>query len=179
MTYKLTVRDLTHCALFTVLLAVSSWISVPAPVPFTLQTFAVFAAILTLGARLGTLSIAAWILLGAAGAPVFSNFTGGLGVLLGASGGYILGFLPAALICRAGEKLQSRMRAAFVLSLAAALIAIYAVGTAWFMYIYAGGSGASLAAALGTCVVPFIIPDIVKILLAYALSSTLRRHIRR
>ena len=87
--------DLAYTALFTVLLAVCTWISVPVPpVPFTLQTFAVFAALGTLGGRRGTYAVGAYLLLGLAGAPVFSGFQGGAGVLLGATGGYILGSWP-------------------------------------------------------------------------------------
>ena len=89
--------DLAYTALFTVLLTVCTWISVPVPpVPFTLQTFAVFAALGTLGGRRGTYAVGAYLLLGLAGAPVFSGFQGGAGVLLGATGGYILGFLASA-----------------------------------------------------------------------------------
>lgn len=92
---RLRTKDLTLIALFTVLTAVCAWISVPVPAPliqFTMQTFAVFAALLTLGGRRGTYAVTAYLLLGAVGAPVFSNFRGGLSVLLGATGGYILGF---------------------------------------------------------------------------------------
>ena len=77
---RLRTKDLTLIALFTVLTAVCAWISVPVPAPliqFTMQTFAVFAALLTLGGRRGTYAVTAYLLLGAVGAPVFSNFRGG------------------------------------------------------------------------------------------------------
>ena len=90
--------DLAYTALFTVLLAVCAWITVPLTVPFTLQTFGVFAALGTLGGRRGTYAVAAYLLLGLAGLPVFSGFRGGPGVLLGTTGGYILGFLASALL---------------------------------------------------------------------------------
>ena len=90
--------DLAYTALFTVLLAVCAWITVPLTVPFTLQTFGVFAALGVLGGRRGTYAVAAYLLLGLAGLPVFSGFRGGPGVLLGPTGGYILGFLASALL---------------------------------------------------------------------------------
>ena len=69
--------DLAYTALFTVLLAVCAWITVPLTVPFTLQTFGVFAALGVLGGRRGTYAVAAYLLLGLAGLPVFSGFRGG------------------------------------------------------------------------------------------------------
>jgi len=95
------VRDLTRVALMTAILAVCGWITIPLPepmVPFTLQTFGVFLCLLLLGGRDGTLAIAAYLLLGAVGAPVFSSFRGGLGVLLGSTGGYLTGFLAMGLL---------------------------------------------------------------------------------
>ena len=89
---------LTYIALSAALIAICSWISIPTTVPFTLQTFGVFAALGTLGGRRGTLAILAYLLLGLVGLPVFSGFQGGPGVLLGTTGGYILGFLASALL---------------------------------------------------------------------------------
>ncbi len=137
---RLRTKDLTLIALFTVLTAVCAWISVPVPAPliqFTMQTFAVFAALLTLGGRRGTYAVTAYLLLGAVGAPVFSNFRGGLSVLLGATGGYILGFFFQALLywlmtARLGETLKVKIAASV-----AGLILCYAFGTAWYLVLYA------------------------------------------
>lgn len=85
--------DLAYTALGAVLIAVCSWITIPMAVPFTMQTFAVFLTLSLLGGRRGTAAIAAYVLLGAVGLPVFSGFSGGFGVLLGATGGYIAGFV--------------------------------------------------------------------------------------
>lgn len=95
---RLRTVDLAYAALFAVLLMVCAWINIPLTVPFTLQTFGVFAALGTLGGRRGTLAILAYLLLGLVGLPVFSGFQGGPGVLLGTTGGYILGFLASALL---------------------------------------------------------------------------------
>ena len=174
--------DLAYIALFTVLMAVCAWISVPMPkplVPFTLQTFAVFAALTVLGGRRGTCAVTAYLLLGAVGLPVFSNFQGGPGALLGTTGGYILGFLAAALVywmltARLGESLPVCITACLL-----GLAVCYAFGTAWFLAAYARTTGAvGLMTALGWCVFPFILPDLVKIGLAILLSRRVRKFLK-
>lgn len=90
--------DITLTALYSALIAVCSWISVPAAVPFTMQTFAVFVTVGVLGGKRGTYSVLLYLLLGAAGLPVFAGFTGGVGHLFGATGGYIIGFLFSAIV---------------------------------------------------------------------------------
>lgn len=87
-------RDMAYISISAALIALCAWLSVPAAIPFTMQTFAVFAAAGTLGARRGAAALGLYILLGALGLPVFSGFQGGVGALLGATGGYIVGFLP-------------------------------------------------------------------------------------
>ena len=74
--------NLTYMALGAVLIAVCSWISIPTMVPFTMQTFAVFLVLLLLGGKCATGAILIYILLGAAGVPVFAHFTAGIGILL-------------------------------------------------------------------------------------------------
>ena len=83
--------ELAYIAMFAALTAVCSWIAIPTTVPFTMQTFAVFITMLMLGGRRGFFAVLTYVLLGAAGVPVFAEFTGGLGVLFGMTGGYILG----------------------------------------------------------------------------------------
>ena len=90
--------DLAYIAIFAVLIAICSWISIPATVPFTLQTFAVFMAVGLLGGKRGTIAVLTYVLLGAIGVPVFAGFSGGVGALLGNSGGYIVGFIFSALV---------------------------------------------------------------------------------
>ena len=102
--------DLVYTALCAALIAVCSWISVPAAVPFTLQTFAVFAALNLLGGKRGTTAVLVYILLGAVGLPVFSGFKGGPGVLLGTTGGYIIGFLFTGLLFIFAERLFAQLR---------------------------------------------------------------------
>ena len=143
------VVDLTYMAVCAALIAVCSWISVPAAVPFTLQTFAVFCVLGLLGGKRGTVSILVYILLGAIGLPVFSGFNGGIGALLGTTGGYIIGFIFVGLIYWGAEKLFGTKLAVRIAAMVLGLAVCYAFGTAWFMLVYARKSGEiALATAL-------------------------------
>lgn len=166
--------DLCYIALFALSLAVCAWITVPGAVPFTLQTFALFAALLLLGGKRGTLAVTVYLMMAAVGLPVCSGFRGGLGALLGPTGGYLLGFFITALLywgltAWMGEGLRIQLTAC-VLGLAAC----YAFGTAWFLLL-SRSNGLGLVGALMACVVPFILPDLGKLALAVVLTKKLRR----
>ena len=164
--------DMVYIALFAVLIAVCSWISIPTTVPFTLQTFGIFVTVGVLGGKRGSFAVFIYLLLGAIGVPVFAGFTGGMGILLGNTGGYIIGFLASALLMWLMEKLLGRKTWVLALSMVLGLIACYAIGTAWFIIAYAKNTGSiGLVTALGWCVIPFIIPDIIKIVLALIVSN--------
>ena len=128
--------DMVYIAVFAVVMAICSWISIPATVPFTLQTFGVFLAVGVLGGKRGTLSILVYILLGAVGVPVFAGFSGGIGSLFGNAGGYIIGFLVGALVMWGMEKVMGRKTWALAVQMVVGLIVCYAFGTAWFMIMY-------------------------------------------
>ena len=167
--------DMVYIGIFAVLIAVCSWISIPAAVPFTLQTFGVFMAVEVLGGKRGTMAVLVYILMGAVGIPVFAGFQGGIGVIFNTTGGYIVGFLCSALIVWAAESLFGKKPLVRLLSMAAGLIACYVLGTIWFMVVYGRTTGAvGLMTVLGWCVIPFIIPDLVKIGLAYVISRKIR-----
>ena len=166
--------DLVYIALGAVLIAICSWISIPTTVPFTMQTFAIFFVLSALGGRRGTMAIIIYVLLGAVGVPVFAQFTSGIGILLGSTGGYIVGFVFMGLAYRLIVHLLGKKLWAEILAMAAGLAVCYAFGTAWFMVVYARTNGAvSLAMVLGWCVIPFVIPDLVKLGLALALARRL------
>ena len=170
--------DIVYIAVFAVIMAICSWISIPTTVPFTLQTFGVFIAVGILGGKRGTLAVLVYIILGAIGVPVFSGFTGGVGILVGTTGGYIIGFLFSALVMWLMEKIPGKRSVIQVISMIIGLIVCYAFGTAWFMIVYSRANGAvGLAAVLGWCVIPFIIPDLVKIIFAYVLSRKLKKYV--
>ena len=153
---------LARCALFSALMCICAWISIPlGNISFTLQTFSLFLALLTLGGKGASLSVLVYLALGAVGLPVFSGFRGGFGALLGVTGGYLWGFLAGCLVfwlitAILGEK-------SCVLAVIAAMVTIYLCGTIWF-FVYAPGG---IWAILAQSVLPYLLPDAVKILLAF------------
>ena len=177
---RISVYDLVMVALFAALIAVCAWITIPGAVPFTLQTMGVFLAVGLLGGKRGTAAVLVYILLGAVGMPVFSGFSGGVGRLLGTTGGYIIGFLVAALAMWAMEAIFGKAKWVLPVSMLLGLLLCYTFGTAWFLVLYTQTKGAiSVASVLSMCVVPFIIPDLLKIALALLLTSRLKRFLRQ
>ncbi len=158
-------KNTIFSALFTVFLVISSWIVVPAAVPFTMQTFTVAFLSAFLGAKSGVMAISTYILLGIVGLPVFSGFQSGAAVILGATGGYTLGFIPFSLITGALYKKFGKSYLSTLLSMSAGLISCYLFGTLWYAFVYLK-STESLWTVLSVCVLPFIIPDLIKLSLA-------------
>ena len=169
---RLSVRNLARCALFVAAMTVCAWLAFPVPpVPFTLQSFALFLALLLLGGKYGSLVCAVYLLLGIAGAPVFSGFRGGIGAILGPTGGFLTGFLVCSLFywlitCLFGSRAK-------LPALILGWILCYGIGIAWLLIYYPGGS-LSVWTVLWQYVVPFILPDGVKLALALLLSKKLR-----
>ena len=178
-TTRLKTVDMAYIALFAAVMAICSWISIPATVPFTLQTFGVFLAVGVLGGKRGSLAVLVYLLLGAVGVPVFAGFKGGIGSLMGSTGGYIIGFLFSALVMWAMEHFLGKKERVLVLSMIVGLLVCYAFGTAWFMVVYAQKSGAiGIWTALTWCVFPYIIPDAIKIVLAMLISRRLSKALK-
>ena len=172
-------QTLTRTAMGAVIIALCAWISIPAAVPFTLQTFGIFLVLTVLGARQGSAAVIVYILLGLVGLPVFAGFSGGIGCLAGTTGGYIVGFQLTALVMWAMEAMLGKKTFVLFASMVLGTAVCYAFGTAWFMYVYARTTGAiGLGTALGWCVIPYIIPDLLKAALALALRGRLCRAIR-
>ncbi len=166
------VLDMVYIAISAALIAICSWISIPTAVPFTLQTFAVFFVLLLLGGERGTIATLVYVLLGAVGVPVFAGFSGGIGILLGSTGGYIIGFLFVGLIYILFEKFFKKNIVMKIVALVLGLAVCYAFGTAWFMHVYIKSSGeVGLLTVLGWCVFPFIIPDLIKMALAVIVAK--------
>lgn len=169
-------RDIVYMSVFTAMISICSWISIPASIPFTLQTMGVFTTVGLLGGKRGTLTVLTYILLGDIGIPVFAGLTGGVSVLLGTTGGYIMGFLLSALLMWGIETIMGRNQIVLAFSMIAGLIVCYVFGTAWFMLIYTQHSGViGLSTVLGLCVIPFIIPDLIKIGVALFLTNRLKK----
>lgn len=168
-------KNMALCGLFAALLTVCAWLHIPiGDISFTMQTFGVFLALGLLGGKRGAAAISIYLLLGIVGLPVFSGFRGGLGVLMGVSGGYIWGFLVSGLVywgLTARKSTPKRQAFAMVMG----LLACYLCGTAWYMGVYLpGGNAVGLGAVLLKCVVPYLLPDAAKLLLAHFLTQKLR-----
>ena len=140
---------------------------------------AIFAAVTTLGGRRGTYAVGVYLLLGLVGLPVFAGFRSGPGTLLGTTGGYILGFFVCAVVYWLVTAWLGESLWAVFLGGALGLAACYAFGTAWFLLLYIRTTGPmSLGAALGMCVVPYVLPDLCKLALAILVSRRVRPHLR-
>ena len=172
------IRDMIYIALMAVVIALCSFLCVPAAVPFTMQTFAVFCALLLLGGKRGTLAVALYLLLGIVGLPVFSGFKAGLGALLGPTGGYLLGFLLSGLCILLSEKLFGDALRVFIPAMIVGLLLCYAFGTAWFVIVYTKANGAiTIGKALALCVIPFLPFDAIKLALAVIVRQALRKYV--
>ncbi len=169
-----TTRELALIAMGAALIAVCSWIAVPTAIPFTLQTFAVCLVTALFGWKMGLWTVAVYLLLGAVGAPVFSGFKGGLAALLGTTGGYLVGFLFTALVVGISVDRFGRKLPVLIISMALGILLCYTFGTAWFVLVYTRSKGSiSVGTALAWCVLPYLLPDAVKIALASFLTGRL------
>lgn len=172
------IKAYVYIALMAVLICVCSWITIPSMVPFTMQTFAVFCALLLLGGKKGTAAIGLYLFMGLIGLPVFSGFRGGIAHLIGPTGGYIIGFLFSGIIYTLLEPLLSGRKALRWIVLALSQIVCYLIGTLWFITIYGiQDINYSFLSALSLCVLPFIIPDCIKMVLAVILCNRIKKYV--
>ena len=157
------------CSMLASLTAICAWIAVPLPgVSFTMQTFAVLLTLGLLGGRWGSVSIALYLLLGMVGLPVFTGFRGGIGALLDATGGFLWGFLLG------GFAYWLLQRLGRLPAMMAAMGVCYLCGSWWFS-IYAG---VNIPTAALTCVVPWLIPDGIKLALAWTLAKRIGKTVK-
>ena len=173
---KSAIFDMVCVSMMAAFIAVCSWITIPFVVPFTLQTFGVFLAFKILGGKLGTISIALYIFLGAIGCPVFHNFHSGIYHIIGPTGGYIIGFLASGITYIALNKIKIFIPK--ILILLFSLLPCYLFGTAWFSFVYIKNVSINIIYVISICVVPFIIPDIFKILLADLVGEKLKKFLK-
>jgi biotin transport system substrate-specific component len=168
-------RMMVFASLFAALTAAGAYIQVPipfSPVPVTLQVFFVLLAGSMLKSKWGGLSMIVYTLLGIAGLPVFAGGSSGMGVLLGPTGGYIIGFILAAyIIGKFSEKVENAGKSGLfinALNMSAGVLIIYACGFIQLMFVAEVEPGAALA--LG--VIPFLPGEIVKTAVAAYIAST-------
>lgn len=173
---KFTIKEMILCALFAAITGIFSQIGIPiGEIPVNMATFSVYLCAALLGGTKGALSMGVYTLLGAVGVPVFSAFRGGLGVLAGPTGGYIIGYIFAALVA---GLLLGKIGKNFLLRSAcmlAGMAVCYLFGTLWFMHLTARTAWE----ALGICVIPYLPGDALKIAAAAWLAPKLQKALAR
>lgn len=168
--------QMAEIALMSAVLCVISPFTIPvpmSPVPLSLALFGVYLAAVLLGAKRGAICVMVYLILGAAGVPVFSGFSGGIGVLLGPTGGYIIGYILCALVIG----LMAERGVYTIFSMTVGTLVCYCFGTIWFLIIMEGTY--TLMQALLVCVAPYLIFDIIKIFAATAIAVPVRKILRR
>lgn len=173
-------RSLAASAVFSALLCIASPFSLNiGAIPISLATFLVYLSAVVLGTKMGGASVVTYILLGALGLPVFAGFSAGAGILVGPTGGYIVGYIPCALIVGFASDKVCRSKKIRVPAIIAAMLVgtavLYLFGTAWYIFL----TGVGVKKAVLTCVVPFIAGDCVKIAAASLLGTAVREAMRR
>lgn len=170
-------RNMALCGLFTAVLAICAWISVPmGDTVITLQTFGIFLTLGLLGGKRGTVTVLVYLLLGAIGAPVFSGFRGGLGALLGTTGGYIFGFMSTSILYWIMTSIKDTPRIRLI-AMVLGLLLCYICGSWWYLTRYLTAAQTTLGLVLLKCVVPYLIPDAIKLTLAWVLTGKLKRFV--
>ncbi|MDR3311073.1 MAG: biotin transporter BioY [Oscillospiraceae bacterium] len=171
---KMRVRDITETALFAAVICVLAPLAVPVgPVPVTLATLGVYLAAAVLGPARGTAAVAVYILLGAAGVPVFSAGNAGVSYLAGATGGYIIGYLPLAFITGFVARVDRLGEARAPIGMVLGTAALYLLGTAWFAFV----TDYTFVSALPVCVIPFLPGDALKAVAVSVVAPAIRRGI--
>lgn len=166
-------------SLFTAIIAVCSFVSVPSAVPFTLQTLGIFTTLTVLGGKRGTICIALYIFIGLVGVPVFSGFGAGLGHLTGATGGFILGFIIIGFCYWIITKIFGNKTVVKTTGLITGLLMCYIFGTLWYTVFYLKAFNPSdFLTTLKVCVLPFIIPDLIKLGVAIIIDRKIPQSIR-
>lgn len=170
-------KDIVFIGVSAAIIAVCAFITIPVgAIPITLQTLAVCLVAGLFGAERGTAAVVIYTLLGAVGVPVFSGLKGGIGVLAGPTGGYIFGFIFTALITGIVSD-KTKKLPYLIMGMALGVAACYASGTAWFVHSTEETAALILSKTLSLCVTPFIIPDLVKIIIAAVLVNRLKDRI--
>lgn len=174
---KLNTKELIICAMFASITAILAQIAMPLPfstVPFTMQVFAVTIGGVILGAKKGFITQVIYILLGAIGMPVFTQMSGGAGIIFGYTGGFIMAFpIMALLIGYISEKYNNI--GAIMISMILALAIDYTIGTLWYSFV----AGVGFMEGFMLCVAPFILVDLVKVGLATTIGINIKKRIKR
>jgi biotin transport system substrate-specific component len=165
-------RPMVYAAVFAAVLCVISPFVIPiGPIPLSLATFAVYLAAAALDWKYAALAVLLYVLIGLAGVPVFSNFSGGFQKLVGPTGGFLIGYILCAVTTGLILKKREQKRWLYPVAMIAGTVVLYLFGTVWFMILMQ----ATLSKALLLCVIPFLPGDAFKIILASVIAPQLRK----
>lgn len=169
---KLTTKEMVLTAMFAAIFCILGPISVPiGPIPVSLTNFVIYISVYMLTARNATISYLLYLLIGAAGLPVFSGYAGGIGKLVGVTGGYLAGFIFTTIISGIVVNKFYKNKLISILGMIAGLIVTYAFGTAWYAFL---NGDKSVYEILKLCVIPFILVDLIKVIIASIIGPILK-----
>jgi len=177
MQKKFSVRDLCYISLFATLIAVSGYIIIPLPfstVPVTAQTLAIMLAGGLLPPAHAAISVLVFLMMGAVGIPVFAGGAAGLGIILGKTGGYLLGFLVGAVFISFTKGHKPSFLRLLTVYTTGGIVLVYAFGVLWLAQV----TGMDMGKAFVFGAIPFIPGDIAKILIAAVITLKLNGHIK-
>lgn len=164
--------ELIKVAMFASITAILSQIILPVgPVPYSLGLLGALLAGMLCCPSTSTLSMVAYILMGAIGLPVFAGFVGGIGVLINSTGGYLIGYIFISLLTSLARNKKWYVT---ICAMVLGLLLCYAFGTLWFMAI----SQNDLVASLAYCVIPFVLPDVAKLVCAFLLGKAIDKRLK-
>lgn len=174
----MTTKRMALMGVMTAVICVLGPIAIPipfSPVPLSFTILAIYLTVYVLGAKAGTISYLIYLLLGMAGLPVFSGFSGGIGKLAGPTGGYLLGFIPLALIAGFMISRFPGRPMLHAVGMVLGLAVCYSFGTVWLSVQL----GISFTAALAIGVLPYLPGDALKIAGAMFLGPKLKREVHK
>lgn len=171
-------KIMTMTSLMTAVLCVLGPITLPipiSPVPISLVTFVIYLSVYIMGMRYATISCLLYLLIGIIGLPVFSGFTGGVGRILGPTGGYMIGYVFMAIISGFFIERWMRKRALHMVGMIFGTIICYLFGTMWLSI----QAGMSFYSALAAGVFPFLIGDSIKMIMAVSIGPVIKKRLKR
>lgn len=178
-TRVMNIKDMVLMALFAAVFCVLAPLAVPiGPVPISLTNFVIFISVYVLGWQRAVITYVVYLMIGLVGLPVFSGFQGGIGKMMGPTGGYLIGFIFTAVISGLFIKIKTNNtvtnRLLGILGMILGMLVAYAFGTAWFCY----STGTGIFAALTLCVFPFLLGDVVKMIVAVVVAPVVAERVR-
>ncbi len=172
---KYSTKDLCMIGIWAAIIVIMAQIAIPMPmgVPMTMQTFGVTLAALILGPKKGAMASLIYVLLGAIGIPVYANFTGGIHILFGPTGGFLISFPIMAYIIGLGAEYKSSSISLYVSGIVVGTIVNYIIGCIMFCLV----TSSSMGVAITACVVPFIPTAIIKAMVAGILGCKIKQRL--